>query len=393
MALFRRRRSAPADPAVAIEEFWRAWPGLREGLVAALAADEAVAEDVARQVTERVQRIHPSLVWEVARETALPGLEGLDLGELSPEALEDLARLGGPEDAPEPEAASPEGPSYTLTLSGGTDDNLRVLAERWRQAAPEDTDWAFFPARRPDHAKLSQTLSWNEHELDLGHARVALRVNQATAKVEASVYHPDFMFLPENVRSGVAEHITLLALGEDDMVRWIGSVTPLTEKPLDPLTPASMPSVVQQLSEALGGGGWVTAQARVPIGGTFEISLRHPLSRRDFPTFTLYLLVTLPYTNSGSDKLPAGDSAEGLTEFAAALREILGEHGTILAQRTMGGQRYLHCYIDPESGILPEVEKLVGEWAEGRATLSSFLDPDWEAIEQIAKPLRRKMGG
>lgn len=403
MALFRRKRSDASDPAVAIEEFWATWPELRGELVTALDADEPVGEDTARRVTERVRRIHPDLAW-TARRTGTGAdtgggdddLGGFDLGELSAEALADLARLGGEEgDGAEEEKADEKPalpPRYALTVSGGIDDNLRVLAERWRQAAPAEPEWAFHPARQADHAQLTRTLTWDDHELDLSHAQVALRVNHATHTIAVSVFHPDFMFLSDDTQGAVAEHITLLALGEDDMVRWIGSVSALTEKPLDPLPPASMPVVARQLSEALGSGGWITAQARIPIGGTFEISLRHPLSRRDHPAFTLYVLLTLPYATSGSDKLPAGTSAEALEEFGAELRGVMGEHGTVLAQRTMGGQRYLHCYLDPESGVLPEVEKLTEGWPEGRATASSFLDPQWEAIDQIARPLRRKLG-
>ncbi|MDS1272020.1 DUF695 domain-containing protein [Lipingzhangella sp. LS1_29] len=437
MALFRRKSSAATDPAVAIAEFWAAWPELRDALARALDGGEPVPEDIASRMDERVRRIHPKLEWEIAR--ASDPLAGLGLEDLSDSALADLAELNnldpqdadgsthpagrsaatdpadgsaGSDDTPAPTdmdetdaarsadrtdaaetpANSTETGQYTLTLTGGTDDAVRVLAERWRQAAPEDGEWSFHPARQADHDQLARTLSWGDHQLDLSHATVALRVNQSAVKIEASVFHPDFMFLAEDVQHAVARHITLLALGEDDLVRWIGAIHPLTEKPLDPLPPTSMPSVVRQLTSALGSGGWVVAQGRIPVGGPFEITLRHPLSRRDYPAFTLYVLVTVPYANSGQDRLPTADSARALTEFSDTLSELLGEHGALLAHRTMGGQRQFHFYLDPESGILPQLEQALEQWPEGRATLSSFLDPDWQAIEQLAKPLRRKLG-
>ena len=65
--------------------------------------------------------------------------------------------------------------------------NVRVLAERWYRAAPEDADWAFFPARPADHARLSRTVSWNDHELDLAHTSVSLRVDHASGRIEADL--------------------------------------------------------------------------------------------------------------------------------------------------------------------------------------------------------------
>lgn len=393
MALFRRKSSA-TDPAVAIAEFWAAWPELRGPLGGALDAEEDLPHEVTARLDERTRRIHSTLTWEVSRVADPLGDLGLDdlSASLSDSALADLAELDNLDSQGAASSATAETTRYSLTLTGGTNDTARVLAERWRQGAPADAEWKFHPARQPDHDQLAATMTWQGHELDLSHASVALRVNQSAVKIEASVFHPDFMFLAEETQHAVARNITLLAIGEDDLVRWIGSIHPLTEKPLDPLPPASMPSVVRQLSGALGSGGWVVAQGRIPVGGPFEISLRHPLSRRDFPAFTLYVLVTVPYANSGSDRLPAASSVDALAEFGATLSEVLGDHGALFAHRTMGGQRQFHFYLDPESGVLPDLEQALDSWQEGRASLSSFLDPDWQAIEQLAKPLRRKLG-
>ncbi|CAM4026604.1 DUF695 domain-containing protein [Nocardiopsis gilva] len=388
MALFRRRSTAASDSAVAVDEFWSQWADIRDELAASIDAGSAVSAEVAQRLTDRVTRIHPALTWQVS---PAPSSESDGLGDLGlptdadPEEL--LARLTEAD-----EAASEGAHSYALTLVAGADDEARVLAERWMRAAPEDADWRFFPAIPADHAKLSQTYTTDDHELDLSHCTVSLRVDQQRSMMEAGVYHPDNMFLPEEVQQAVAEHVVLLALGEDDYVRWISQVTPLSEKPLDPLPPTSMPSVVQQLAGALGSGGWVTVQGRIPLRGIIEIAVRHPLHRRDFPAMTLSVTVALPYANSDADKLPAEPSASALEAFTARLDDLLGDNGALLARQTVGGQRLLHYYVDPESGILPELEAVVREWSEGRALVRSRLEPNWDSVHQLLKPIKRQLG-
>jgi len=384
MALFRRRRSADSESAVAIDDFWSSWGDLRAALAESVDSETPVPAEVAQQLDERVRRIHPSLGWEVSRAPepgpAEPGspFESLD----SPEAL--LASL-------EDEPASARAP-YALTLRAGADDEARVLAERWYRAAPEDADWAFFPARPADHARLSRTVSWNDHELDLAHTSVSLRVDHASGRIEAGVYHPDFMFLPEETQQEVAEHVVLLAVGEDDRVRWVSSVKPLVEKPLDPLPPTAIPSVVRQLSGMGGGGGWVTLQGRIPLRGALQLSARYPLHRRDYPALTLYTQVMVSYTEADEDRLPTGSSASALEAYVLGLREMLGANGALFAVQTVGGQRVFHFYLDPESGILPEFEKAARGWSEGRVFVTSTLDPEWRTIDQILKPIRKQLG-
>ncbi|MBB6170403.1 hypothetical protein HNR23_000463 [Nocardiopsis mwathae] len=390
MALFRRRKSESPDSAVAVDGFWSRWADVRGPLAVSVDAGSPVSPEIADRITERVTRIHPALTW---RASPAPST--------GPGGIDDLGGLGLPADADPDEllarlaeadaAAEGPAPSYALTLIAGADDEARVLAERWMRAAPADADWRFFPAIPADHAGLGETYTTDDHRLDLSHCSVSLRVDQQRNMMEAGVYHPDNMFLPEEAQQGLAEHVVMLALGEDDCVRWISRVTPLSEKPLDPLPPTSMPAVVQQLAGAFG-GGWVTVQARIRLTGIVEIAVRHPLHRRDFPAMTLSVTVALPYTDSDADKLPAEPSASALEAFTARLDDLLGDNGALLARQTMGGQRILHYYLDPESGVLPEFESAVQEWPEGRAMVRSRLEPNWDTVNQLIKPIKRQLG-
>ncbi|WP_131097405.1 DUF695 domain-containing protein [Streptomonospora litoralis] len=394
MALFRRRRSEQSDSAAAVEGFWNQWPEFRTALASSVDSGEPPPDDVAERLTEAVRRIHPEATWELG--TAPQGTGGGlgDAGDLGLDEESDPGRLLERMAALDDPLASLEGGGdYALTLTAGADDRARVLTERWARAAPAESGWRFYPAIPRDHDRLGKAVEWHGHELDLSHCTVAMRVDQQHNSMEVGVYHPDFMFLAEETRSGVCEHVVMLALGEDDYVRWISKVDPLVEKPLDPLPPTSMPSVVEQLAQAMGSGGWVTLQGRLPLRGIVEITVRHPLHRRDFPALTLYVHVSLPYSNSDDDRLPTEPSATALEEFAAGLRTLLGDNGALLAQQTVGGQRQFYFYLDPDSGVLGDFEAALRDWSEGQPAVQTRLDPDWQYIEQLKRPIRRQLGG
>lgn len=387
MALFRRRRSA--DSTTAVTAFWDAWPAEREALADAVESDQPVPSETAERVTALVRAIHPDLDWEVGRAPKTGGgLEDLDLStDVDPnKLLEQLAALDDP-------SRLTEGPAYRLTLRPGASDEARILSERWARSAPEDGQWSFQPVRPADHEQLASTVRVDDHELDLSHVSVSMRVDHASGRIEVGVYHPDNMFLAEETRQSVAEHVTLLALGEDDRVRWIGAVAPLDEQPLDPLPPTSMPAVVRQMADMLGGyGGWATLHGRVPLQGAVEIMLRHPVTRRDFPAFTLFVQVVVPYTHMDEDRLPTEASASALEDLENRATTVLGDNGALFMRQTVGGRRDYRYYLDPESGVLPEFEALLTEWPEGEIKLRSQLDPNWTQFNIARRPFRRQLG-
>lgn len=391
MALFRRRRSTDETGSVAaVDEFWTHWDDVRGTLAASVDAGEPVPEETAARVTERVQRIHPELTWEVAAVSRSTESGPGDLGAMGDEDPEEImARMS---DMDDPLALLGSTTSYALTLSGGPDDSARILTERWLRSAPKDAEWQFHPAYPADHEQLASSITWDDHTFDLSHAALSLQVDQRRGTIDAGVYHPDNIFLPEETQTSLAEHVVMLALGEDDYVRWIAGVEPLAERPLDPLPPSSLPAVVRQLTGGGNANSWPTLQMRVPLRGIVEFSLRHPLHRRDFPAFTLYVQVSLGFAHSDNDKRPVDPSVAALEEFVTRIDGILGDNGALIAQQTVGGHRQLHYYLDPESGVLPEVEAAVREWSEGRSTVQSRLDPEWQSISQLRTMFRRQLG-
>ncbi|MDE3721676.1 DUF695 domain-containing protein [Nocardiopsis sp. N85] len=393
MALFRRRRSNDTtDSTAAISAFWDAWPTLREPLAEAVEADRPAPDEVAERVTALVKAVHPDLDWEAgpAPSTPEPGLEDLDLSmDVDPdELLERLAALDDP-------AAFGQGPAHALTLRPGPSDDARIQSERWTRSAPDDDAWAFLPARPADHESLTGTVRWDDHELDLTHVSVSMRVDHATGRIEVGVYHPDNMFLSEDVRRALADHVVLLALGEDESVRRIGTVVPLEESPLDPLPPTSIPAAVRQMIDMLGGGndGWVTLKATNLRQDQLVLSARHPVTRRDFPAFTLAVQVLVPYTDKGSDGQPDGASAVALQELESRLARLLDDNGALFLRSTLSGRRDLMYYLDPESDALAPFEEELKSWSEGDLKLSSRLDPDRAVFAAALRPYRRFLQG
>jgi len=388
MALFRRRRpadSSNADTTSATSEFWEAWPEVRTALADAVAKDQPAPSEVSDRVTALVRRIHPDLDWEVGPAPRSTGsAEELDLSpDVDPEKLlQQLAALDDP-------SQLTDGPEYAMTLRPGRSDEARVQSERWSRSAPEDDQWVFHPVRPADLDQLSGTVRWDDHELDLSHVLLSVRVNPGTSKIDVGVYHPDNMFLGEESRSRIAEHVTLLALGEDDYMLWIGRVSPLEEKPIDPITPANLPSVVKQMGDMLGGhDGWVRGTYKLPLVGGGEILLRHPLHRRSFPALTLATHVIVPFTNTDEDKQPTGGSEEALESLQSTLESLLGDNGALFGRRTDGGKRQFLYYLDPDSGVLPQFENALMDWPEGEIKLRTELDPGWRHITMFRKPFR-----
>lgn len=396
MALFRRRRSndstdsSASAATAAVAAFWDAWPSLRPALAESVDSGTPVAPETSEKVSELVRAIHPDMDWEIGKapEPQAGGLDDMDLStDIDPaKLLEQLAALDDP-------SRLTDAPAYAMTLRPGATEDARVVSERWARSAPDDAEWTFRPVRPADHDQLTATVNWDDHELDLSHVSVSMRVDQANGRIDVGVYHPDNMFLSTETRRRLADHITLLALGEDQVVRWVGRVEPLDERPLDPLPPTSMPAVAKQMGDLLGGtDGWVTLHGRLPLQGAVEILLRHPVTRREYPALSLFVQVLTPYADADSDRLPKDSSSTALAELEARLKQILGDDGALFMRQSGAGQRMYIYYLDPESGVLPEFESALMDWPEGKIQLRTQLDPKWSQFELARRPYVRKLG-
>ena len=330
MGIFRRSSDAAAPHTAAITRFWEWWPQARRKL------DNGVPADIADDLSAHVRAVHGDLRWEI-------------------------------------------GPGPSLIVSGGGNDELRGIAERWRVAAPEDGTWRYLAARPADPAMLTGKFQLDDHEFDLEYVRMGLRADSARARVDITSYHPDFLFVPEETRLSLTSRVLDWALGEDDVARWVGEIATASDEPMDALPPAMLPPVVEQISAPFGEPAWLVGEGRTPLGHSARVAVRFPLHRQDYPLCDLYVSVTLPYAKSNPDRLPVEPSASALRVFEDAV-EALGSRAVLAAHETGDGRRTLHLYVDPGSGAVAELDQLAASWSEGRAKVAARPDPSWAAL-------------
>jgi hypothetical protein len=329
MGFFRRSPDAAAPHNEAIARFWEWWPQARRRL------DDGVPADIADEMSAHVEAIHPDLEWEI-------------------------------------------GPGPSLTVSGGGEDELRGLAERWRLGAPDD-GWKYLAARPADPAMLTGKLQLEDHEFDLDYVRLGLRADSARARVDIVSYHPDFLFVADETRLALTHRVLDWALGEDDVARWVGEVTTAENEPMDALPASMLPPVVEQISAPFTEPAWLVGEGRTPLGHAARVAVRFPLHRQDYPLCDQYVSVTLPYASANPDRLPVEPSASALRRFEESV-EALGARAVLAAHETGDGRRVLHLYADPSSGAVAELDQLAAAWGEGRAKVTSQPDPAWSAL-------------
>jgi hypothetical protein len=303
------------------------------------AAEGGLPADLIEEISGRVEAIHPELQWEIS---GAPG-------------------------------------AAILTLSGGGVGELRGVSERWRRAAPASEGWTFQAARRAEPELLRRRLSLGDHEFDLEYVRLGMRADPTRARVHLSVYHPDFLFVPEEAQRQVAANVLVWALGEDDVARWIGEVTIATEQPVDALPPDTLTAVVDQVAEPFKEPTWLRGEGRTPRGHPAQVAVLFPLHRQDHPLCELHVAVSLPYANSNPDRLPVAPSSTALKAFQEKLSG-LGEHAVLALSETGDGLRVFHLYADPDSGVVAELDQLAADWPEGRARVAASPDPAWRTL-------------
>jgi Family of unknown function (DUF695) len=226
---------------------------------------------------------------------------------------------------------------------------------------------------------LRSRLSLGDHDFDLGYVRLGMRADAGRARVHLSVFHPDFLFVPEEAQRQVAANVLVWALGEDDVARWIGDVTTATEQPMDALPPDTLAAVVDQIAEPFKEPAWLRGEGRTPRGHPARVAVLFPLHRQDHPLCDLHVTVSLPYANSNPDRLPVAPSSTALKAFHDKL-DKLGEHAVLALSETGDGLRVFHLYADPDSGVVAELDQLAADWPEGRAKVAATPDPAWRTL-------------
>ncbi|HEU5155627.1 MAG TPA: DUF695 domain-containing protein [Streptosporangiaceae bacterium] len=378
MSFFRRAGGNPPSPASAITEFWDWWAKAHPRIEAAAFAvrppgDAAAGPPEVADAAASPEAAHAPDAADT------DGGDGGDGGELPPELIEEISkRVEAIHPKLQWEISGTPG-AGVFTLSGGGAGELRGLTERWSRAAPAGAGWTFCPARRAEPELLHRRLSIGDHEFDLGYVRLGMRADPDRARVHLGVYHPDFLFVPDEARRQVASNVLVWALGEDDVARWIGDVAIATDQPVDALPADTLAAVVAQIAEPFGEPAWLRGEGRTPRGHPAQIAVLFPLHRQDHPLCDLHVAVSLPYAAGNPDRLPVPPSSTALKAFQEKLSG-LGERAVLALTETGDGLRVFHLYADPDSGVVAELDQLAADWPEGRARVAATPDPAWRAL-------------
>ena len=263
MFSFGRNRSD--DPGA---EFWKWWPGARDGIAKAIVSG-AFNDRIVNDITKHVRRVHPQMAWELQ-----PGSQAAHAFCLSPE--------GNPE--------------------------LRQVALRWLERAPTpDATWEYHPSKQP--AKSLMTLMVAGGQFDLEEMRASTAWDETRRLVDVRLWHPRFPDVPEPVRLQAAFLFLDHLLGEDGVERWIGAIE-LFEGPTSGRTPAELKAEVERhAAEPKGEATWVNGEVTRPDGTVELVIADAALKRIDHPFHDWWVWVQMLW---GADRYPTDEEAEQL---------------------------------------------------------------------------------
>ncbi|MFI6739773.1 DUF695 domain-containing protein [Nonomuraea sp. NPDC050451] len=343
MRLFGRKGADDEEAGDGIAEFWAWWQESRPGLDSLVANGDV--EGLEERLAPAVAAIHPGLVWEVA-----PGKEA----------------------------------AHALVVTAAGDPELRSLAHRWAKAAPpSDMLWEYHPSRQANPQAMDLTLDVGGFEFALDKLMLGLRVPRDQPRVDVSAYHPIFGELDEDTRM----EATLLALdwllGEDDVARWVGEITPATFQPIDSVAAVHLPAVVADVASGYTEEEWVLLEGQTGSGAPLVATARHPLRPVDYPLFDQHIAITLPYTHRDENGLPVGDSLTALRDFEerlAARLLKLRDDAVLAAHMSAEGHRIIHVYADPTGDAAIHAKELIVSWEEGEPRVDVATDPSWSAV-------------
>jgi hypothetical protein len=238
---------------------------------------------------------------------------------------------------------------HQFCLSGGGDPGLRVLAERWRRAAPPPTPiWEFAGARQRQPGMLAVTIEVVGKPIDLGLCRISVTLEEEHAWAHVSLHHPAFTGLAPGHRHQLSCLLLDWLLGEDNVQRWIRTVYATATEPPDSLPATDLPHIIDAMAARHAHIGWTLEDAGTDSGPRTIIRALHPLRWIDHPLLDLHTALQIGYPQTRPDGLPDYDEAIELHRVEQTLTAALGARALLVATQTSNGRRILHYYTDSE---------------------------------------------
>lgn len=368
-----------------INEFWSWWNSTGASALDAMFSAQlggtpgAIGEipiiDVSKEIGDRIAGISPRLIW---------GFEP-----------------GAPYS------------KHLMTVSAAGDPEVRPIARRWLDAAPDDNEtWSFTDLRQADPSMTLDLRSIIQQLADAGLtdpagssdptssaiapelAEADAVINPADARVAATtahgavdvrLFHPAFAQLaamPDGDRLVAQLGFTLLqlTLGEEDFGLWLRGFAFAESEPEDAIPLPELPALVEDLASNC--PEWLTIDAEAN-GQAVRVVTRAPITQLIAPTCTQHVVVQLLFTSVTEGGLPTKETLQELTRFSDSATDALGDDGIQVASETSDGIALLHFYVDPVSDAESRLSALLDGWSLGETDSESAYDPGWLRVGHL----------
>lgn len=327
--------AAIAQAEARIDAFWRTWGALEPALVEQVGG--RMDDGLVASVSDAVRSLHANLEWEFG-----PGVKT----------------------------------PHAFTVTGAGDARLRLLAERWRRAAPTSATFEFYPVRQPSgREQLDEAgIQLGDTRVDFGQIRFALETDETRRSIDTTLVHPVFDTLDERGQRTLAFVLLDQALGEDGVERWIGGIDWTATTDAETTDLAGLHAAVEAMA-AIPEDTWCIGNAEedgLPL--VFVVNLA--LKRWDYPLFDTFCGVDLPY-EAGDGGMPEPAEKAALDELEDGLLALLGDDAVHLGRRTGAGLRRTYLYVDGSGDAAARILA----WSRdcGRtARVEVDADPAWE---------------
>lgn len=327
---FGRRKDQPSegDPT----EFWAWWATAREPIAQSI-ADGSVQVHV-DAITSNVQALHASMAWELA-----PGRSA----------------------------------QHSLVVTPEGNAELRAIATRWLEAAPQsDAVWEYHASRQPSELR---GLEIGGMRVDLADMRAVTSWNENRNLLDVQLWHPLFATVPEPVRAQLCFLFLDNLLGEDDVERWIGSIDQ-ADDPAAGLSPDQLQAEVESRRAGAKAESWVLAR-RTDASGEFDalVSANAALKRIDHPFAAHHLVLTI---SRGIEQLAGNTELQELDDAEAELVEELKGLAVYAGRVTERHRRRVHYVCTDPTAALPVARGWADRNQRFGITVTTQRDPRWE---------------
>ena len=314
----------------AIAAFWEGWSTLRPQIEAEIAAAEYGGGT--ERLTSLCEFIEPNLEWELMSGTSA---------------------------------------QHALCLSAAADPRLRLITQRWVEAAPPaDATWEYHPARI---AVGLETITLADLVIDPTGATVGIEPDPLGEALDLTIGHPDFKGIEETLQLQAAFRFLDDLLGEDSVERWVGSIDVVPTAVAWGIGLGELASSVELLADAATGEQWERIEQRDAELGNSELTINRALKRLDYVEFTA--LITVSVEIPSLKDVALADTVED------DLAGILGKDGLIFARETYG--TFVVIYAYGRGTKIAEVAKLPERHGPAVYDVVTESDAGWDAYDEM----------